>query len=89
MSWHTVPNFFPDYEHLDSLTKYHLSEGYCIDDYLTKYSGKHYKKVKCLDNDEFHTLISYLGFREWHFKWELKTNWFGYRRWVKRKKDDK
>jgi hypothetical protein len=70
--WHTVPNFFPDYEDLSSTDKYHLNEGYSVSYYETKYSGKMYKKIRS-DMECTSNAITYLGFSEWWKYWEIKT----------------
>ena len=79
MSWKTVPNFFPEPDDLDSETWYHLCEGYCIDNYETKPSGKYYKKVRVTGGAQSCTLnlINFLGFWNWHEKWKPKRTILG------------
>jgi len=77
-SWRTVPINFPDYDDLDNETQYHLSEGYCVNEYESKKSGKNYKKIRFYEKSEkkyidmqYAKLISYLGYESW---------WVGYRK---------
>lgn len=86
MAWRTVPNFFPDYDSLSAEDQYHLNEGYCISGYETKLSGKMYKKIRMEKNmdSSFGSLLSFLGFWNWHERWYIHKGWF-FNSWRKRK----
>jgi len=80
MSWKTVPNFFPDWDYLSSRDRYNLIEGYSIQEYTTKDSGKYYKKVRLSpydSPDRFPYLLDYLGFTNWHLEWRPKKTILG------------
>ena len=78
-SWKTVPNFFPDYDDLSNETKYHLNEGFGVSEYVTKRSGRYYKKVKMMyqRSDNFYSLIRYLDYDKWWERWKPNTSWWG------------
>lgn len=71
-SWHTVPDFFPDYSDLSVKDQYHLFEGYGVSSYETKLSGTRYKSVRV--NGSFEGMMSYLGWQDWHKRWRPKRS---------------
>lgn len=82
--WYTVPDFFPDYDDLSAAERYHLAEGYCIHGYETKKSGKFYKKIKTRNDRDFRELLNFMDLYDWHLRYKLRRNLFGFgfKRWV-------
>lgn len=72
--WVTVPNNFPEPDDLTNEDRYHLFEGYCVGDYETKPSGKHYKKVRTIYCDSIDNLLMYCGYDKWHEKYKIERN---------------
>ncbi len=82
MSWKTVPNFFPDYDDFSREEKYRLAEGYGIEEWETKRSGRYYKKVRMSYHNQrisgyFEKLLGKLGFERWWKKWQPNKSIWG------------